>query len=194
MNDFWLYLKMGFEHVLDWKAYDHVLFLTALVASYSFQKSKEVIWLVTLFTIGHILSLALSAYDILRVNSDVIEFLIPASIIFTAIYNMFTVGKARRNVKFNLLYFVTFFFGLVHGFGFSIHFNMMAKGADNILLMLVEFALGIELAQILVVFIVLLLGFIIQNLFRFSKRDWVLVISSVVLGMTIPILIDNWIF
>lgn len=194
MNDFWLYLKMGFEHVLDWSAYDHVLFLTALVASYSFQKSKEVIWLVTLFTIGHILSLVLSAYDILRVNSDVIEFLIPASIIFTAIYNMFSVGKTHRNDKFNLLYFVTFFFGLVHGFGFSTHFNMMAKGADNILLMLVEFALGIELAQILVVFVVLLLSFIVQNLFRFYKRDWVLVISSVVLGMTIPILIDNWIF
>lgn len=194
MEDFWLYLKMGFEHVLDWRAYDHVLFLTALVASYSFQKSKEVIWLVTLFTIGHILSLVLSAYDILKVDSDVIEFLIPASIIFTAVYNIFTVGKANRKGKINLLYFVTFFFGLVHGFGFATYFNMLAKGADNVFLMLVEFALGIELAQILVVFIVLLLGFIVQGVFRFSKRDWVLVISSIVLGMTIPILIDNWIF
>lgn len=194
MEDFWLYLKMGFEHVLDWKAYDHVLFLTVLVASYSFQQSRKVIWLVTLFTIGHILSLVLSAFDILRVDSRIIEFLIPASIIFTAIYSIFTVGKARGKSKINLLYVLTFFFGLVHGFGFSTHFNMMAKGADNIFLMLVEFALGIELAQILVVFVVLLLSFVVQNVFRFSKRDWVLVISSIVLGMTIPILEENWIF
>ncbi|MFD0931760.1 HupE/UreJ family protein [Psychroflexus salinarum] len=194
MDDFWLYLKLGFDHVLDWNAYDHVLFLTVLVASYTFQQSKKVIWLVTLFTIGHILSLALSAYDILRINSDIIEFLIPVSIIFTAIYNIFTAGKSKGKSKINFLYFVTFFFGLVHGFGFSTYFNMLAKSADNIFLMLVEFALGIELAQILVVFVVLLLSFIVQNVFRFSKRDWILVISSLVLGVTLPILIDNWIF
>jgi hypothetical protein len=194
MEDFWLYLKLGFEHVLDWNAYDHVLFLTALVASYTFQQSRKVIWLVTLFTIGHVLSLALSAYNILRIDSSVIEFLIPVSILFTAIYNIFTSGKAHGKGKLNLLYFITFFFGLVHGFGFSTYFNMLAKSADNIFLMLVEFALGIELAQILVVFVVLLLSFVVQNIFRFSKRDWVLVISSIVLGMTIPILADNWIF
>jgi uncharacterized membrane protein YfcA len=194
MEDFWLYLKLGFDHVLDWNAYDHVLFLTALVASYTFQQSRKVIWLVTLFTIGHVLSLALSAYNILRIDSSVIEFLIPVSILFTAIYNIFTSGKAHGKGKLNLLYFITFFFGLVHGFGFSTYFNMLAKSADNIFLMLVEFALGIELAQILVVFVVLLLSFVVQNIFRFSKRDWVLVISSIVLGMTIPILADNWIF
>ena len=194
MEDFWLYLKLGFDHVLDWNAYDHVLFLTALVASYTFQQSRKVIWLVTLFTIGHVLSLALSAYDIFRVDTSVIEFLIPVSIIFTALYNVFTAGKSKGSGKINLLYFVTFFFGLVHGFGFSTYFNMLAKSADNIFLMLAEFALGIELAQILVVFAVLLLSFLVQNLFRFSKRDWVLVISSIVLGMTIPILSENWIF
>ena len=194
MEDFWLYLKLGFDHVLDWNAYDHVLFLTALVASYTFQQSRKVIWLVTLFTIGHVLSLALSAYDIFRVDTSIIEFLIPVSIIFTAVYNIFTAGKSKGSSKINLLYFVTFFFGLVHGFGFSTYFNMLAKSADNIFLMLAEFALGIELAQILVVFAVLLLSFLVQNLFRFSKRDWVLVISSIVLGMTIPILSENWIF
>lgn len=194
MEDFWLYLKLGFDHVLNWNAYDHVLFLAALVASYSFQQSRKVVWLVTLFTIGHVLSLALSAYNILRISEDLIEFLIPVSIIFTAVYNIFTAGKTKGKSKINLLYFLTFFFGLVHGFGFSFHFNMLAKSADNIFLMLVEFALGIELAQILVVFVVLLVGFIVQNIFRFSKRDWVLVISSIVLGMTIPILAENWIF
>lgn len=194
MEDFWLYVNLGFEHVLDWKAYDHVLFLTALVASYSFLQSKKVIWLVTLFTIGHILSLALSAYEVLRIDSGIIEFLIPVSIIFTAVYNMFAAGKMQQSSKVNLLYFITFFFGLVHGFGFSTYFNMLAKSSDHIFLMLAEFALGIELAQILVVFAVLLLSFIAQNIFRRNKRDWVLVISSIVLGMTLPILADHWIF
>lgn len=192
MEDFWLYLKLGFDHVLDWNAYDHVLFLTALVASFTFQQSKKVIWLVTLFTIGHLVSLAVSAFGLIRVESSIIEFLIPVSIIFTAVYSIFTSGKPKG--KINLLYFITFFFGLVHGFGFSTYFNMLAQGRNNPLLMLVEFALGIELAQIIVVFIVLLLALIVQNIFRFSKKDWILVISSLVLGMTIPILVENWIF
>jgi uncharacterized membrane protein YfcA len=195
MEEFWLYLKLGFDHVLDWNAYDHVLFLMVLVASYSFQQSKKVVWLVTLFTIGHVLSLALSAYDILRIDEDLIEFLIPVSIIFTAIYNITTARKSSKTTnKLNLLYFVTFFFGLVHGFGFSTYFNMLAKGADDMFIMLVEFALGLELAQLLVVFVVLLLGFVMQNLLGRSKRDWILVISSLVLGLSIPILVENWLF
>ncbi|MFN2261107.1 MAG: HupE/UreJ family protein [Psychroflexus sp.] len=194
MADFWLYFKLGFEHVLDWKAYDHVLFLSALVAAYSFKESKRVFWLVTLFTIGHVLSLALAAYDVLRVNSDIIEFLIPVSIVFTALYNIITAGKNTASQKVNFLYFITFFFGLVHGFGFSTYFNMLSKDSDSLLLMLAEFALGIEVAQIVVVIAILLLSFIIQNVFRFSKRDWILVISSIVLGMSIPILAENWLF
>ena len=194
MENFWLYLKLGFYHVLDWNAYDHVLFLTALVASFSFQQSRKVFWLVTLFTVGHVLSLVLSAYNILRIESSLIEFLIPVSIIFTAVYNIFSASKKRNKGKINLLYFITFFFGLVHGFGFSTYFNMLAKSSDNLLIMLAEFAIGIELAQILVVVAVLIVSFIIQNIFRFSKRDWILVISSIVLGMTIPILAENWIF
>jgi uncharacterized membrane protein YfcA len=192
MENFWLYFKLGFDHVLDWNAYDHVLFLTALVVSYTFRQSKKVIWLVTLFTIGHVVSLALSAYDLIRVDTTIIEFMIPVSIIFTAAYSIFTSKKHKS--KINLLYFVTLFFGLVHGFGFSTYFNMLAKGNDNLLLMLIEFALGIELAQIIVVFIALFLSFIVQYIFKFPKRDWILVISSLVLGMTIPILVKNWIF
>lgn len=194
MADFWLYFKLGFEHVLDWNAYDHVLFLSALVAAYTFRESKHVFWLVTLFTVGHVLSLALAAYDVLRVDTKIIEFLIPVSIIFTALYNIFTAGKNTASQKVNFLYFITFFFGLVHGFGFSTYFNMLSKDSDSLLLMLAEFALGIEVAQIVVVIVVLLLSFIVQNIFRFSKRDWVLVISSIVLGMSIPILAENWLF
>jgi hypothetical protein len=192
MEDFWLYFKLGFEHVLDWNAYDHVLFLTVLVASYTFQQSRKVVWLVSLFTIGHVLSLALSAYNIVRIDRSLIEFLIPVSIILTGVYNIITAGNNRNSNSINALYFITFFFGLVHGFGFSTYFNMLAQSSDNILFMLIEFALGIELAQILVVFVVLLLGFVAENILNFSKKDWILVVSSIIIGMSIPILVENW--
>ena len=194
MEDFWLYLKLGFEHVLDWNAYDHILFLMVLVATYTFEQSQKIIWLVTLFTIGHVLSLALSAYNVLRIDEDLIEFLIPVSIIFTALYNIITASHHKKKSKPIFLFFITFFFGLVHGFGFSSYFNMLAQGTDELLLMLTQFAIGLELAQLLVVFVVLFLGFLTQNILRRSKRDWILVISALVLGMTIPILVENWIF
>ncbi|MGM0636612.1 MAG: HupE/UreJ family protein [Bacteroidota bacterium] len=194
MAEFWMYFKLGLTHVLDWNAYDHILYLAALVAAYSFSSWKRVFWLVTIFTLGHSISLSLAAFDVVRVNSNWIEFLIPVSILFAALYNLFTAGKNIASQKVNLLYFVTLFFGLVHGFGFSSYFIMISESADNLLILLLEFALGIEVAQLIVVIAVLILSFIFQQFFRFSKRDWVLMISSLVIGLSIPILRENWIF
>lgn len=194
MDEFWIYLKLGLTHVLDVNAYDHVLYLIALVASYTFFQWKRVIWLVTTFTIGHTLSLVLAGYDILQVNMAWVEFLIPVSIILAAIYNLSIAGRRNPNEKKVLLYIVTLFFGLVHGFGFSSYFQMLASKKDQILTMLIEFALGIELAQIIVVLMVLLVGFITQRAFRVAKRDWILVTSSIVIGMALPILLEKWIF
>jgi hypothetical protein len=123
-----------------------------------------------------------------------VEFLIPVSIILAAIYNLSIAGRRNPNEKKVLLYMVTLFFGLVHGFGFSSYFQMLASKKDQILTMLIEFALGIELAQIIVVLMVLLVGFITQRAFRVAKRDWILVTSSIVIGMALPILLEKWIF
>ena len=105
---------------------------------------------------------------------------------------LFTAGKEKRAEKLGLFYIATVFFGLIHGFGFASYYKMI--NADNDILPLLEFALGVEAAQIIVVIIVLILAFIFQMLFRFNKRDWVLVVSSIVIGMIIPMLIENWIF
>ena len=183
MDEFWIYLKLGLTHVLDVNAYDHVLYLIALVASYTFFQWKTVIWLVTIFTIGHTLSLVLAGYDILQVNMAWVEFLIPVSIILAAIYNLTIAGRRNQNKKKVLLYIVTLFFGLVHGFGFSSYFQMLASKKDQILTMLIEFALGIELAQIIVVLMVLIISFIVRRAFRVATRDWILVTSSIVIGM-----------
>ena len=194
MDEFWIYLKLGLTHVLDVNAYDHVLYLIALVASYDFFRWKRVLWLVTIFTIGHTLSLVLAGYDILKVNMQWVEFLIPVSIIIASVYNLTIAGRRNQDNKKWLLYMVTLFFGLVHGFGFSSYFQMLAAKKDQILAMLIEFALGIELAQIIVVLMVLIIGFITKRAFRVAKRDWILVTSSLVIGMALPILFEKWIF
>ena len=192
MSDFWLYLKLGLNHVLDWQAYDHILFLIVLVAAYTFSSWKKILILVSLFTVGHTISLLLASYNVVTVSSTWIELLIPITILIAAIYNLFTTGNNRDSESLGLFYVITIFFGLIHGFGFASYFKIIND--DNTILPLLEFALGIEIAQLIVVLLVLLLGFIFQTIFRFNKRDWVLVISSIVIGLVIPMLQRNWPF
>jgi len=194
LEDFWFNLKLGLFHVLDWNAYDHILFLIALVAAYSINQGKRVFWLVTVFTIGHTLSLVLAAYDVVNISSEWIEFLIPVSILFTALYNIIFAKKNIEKSKVNALYGFTLFFGLVHGFGFSSYFNMVSQAAESKLLMLAEFAIGVELSQLFVVIPVMILGFVFQNVFNMSKKDWILISCSIVIGLCIPILRETWIW
>ncbi|WP_179344375.1 HupE/UreJ family protein [Winogradskyella ursingii] len=191
LENFWFNVQYGINHVLDFNAYDHLLFLVVLSVPYVFKDWKRVLLLVTVFTIGHTISLVLSAYDVVRVNASLVEFLIPLTILITAIYNVFTAGKKEKNTKIGLLFFTALFFGLIHGLGFAREFIMFAGASDSKLLLLVEFALGIEIAQIIIVFVVLFIGFLFQTLFRFSRRDWVMVLSAVVIGLVIPMLIHS---
>ena len=190
MSDFLLYLKLGLTHVLDWQAYDHILFLIVLVVAYNFSNWKRIFILVSLFTIGHTVSLLLVNYSVVAISSKWVEFLIPVTILVAAFYNLLTSGKNNRSEKVGLFYVITIFFGLVHGFGFAAYYKMITGG--NEILPLLEFALGIELAQIIVVTIVLIFSFIFQSILRFNKKDWVLVVSSIVIGLVIPMLQNNW--
>ncbi|MFT5249812.1 MAG: hypothetical protein ACI93P_001544 [bacterium] len=192
MSDFWLYLKLGLTHVLDWQAYDHIFFLIVLVAAYSFSSWKRIFILVSLFTIGHTVSLLLANYNVVSLSSKWIEILIPVTILVAALYNLFTSGKNNRSEKVGLFYVITVFFGLIHGFGFATYYKMI--NGDNDILPLLEFALGVEFAQIIIVTLVLILSFIFQSILRFNKKDWVLVVSSIVIGVVIPMLQNNWPF
>ncbi len=193
-DDFWFNVQYGMNHVLDINAYDHVLFLLVLTVPYVFKDWKRVLLLVSMFTLGHTLSLVMAVYGVISVNAKLIEFLIPISILIVALYNVFTAGKKAASEKIGLLFLSTLFFGLIHGLGFAREFTMFVGRSDSKLLPLVEFALGIELAQLIVVFIVLFLGFICQTIFRFSKRDWIVVLSAIVVGLVIPMLINNELF
>ncbi len=192
MSQFWLYFQLGLEHVLDWNAYDHILFLIVLVAACSFNSWKRVLWLVTIFTLGHTLALFLSVYGVVTVSSLWVELLIAVTILITALYNIFTAKKKESQKNTGLLYFATAFFGIIHGLGFSTYFKMIASGTESKFLPLVEFALGIEAAQVIVVLIVLILSFIFQNFFRVNRRDWILILSAIVIGIILPILRENF--
>ena len=191
LQDFWFNVEYGMNHVLDINAYDHVLFLICLTVLYLFRDWRRVLLLVTLFTLGHTLSLVLAAYDVVYVNSNIVEFLIPITILIMAIYNVFTANRGGKKEKIGLLSISAVFFGLIHGLGFAGEFKMLAAGASNKIVLLIEFALGIELAQLIVVFVVLFLSYIIQTIFRFSRRDWIMVISSIVVGLVIPMILNS---
>jgi hypothetical protein len=188
MDDFIFFLKEGLFHVLDWNAYDHILFLIALVVVYDFINWKKVLWLISLFTIGHTFSLILATYKIVSVSSNWVEFLIPLTILITALLNVFYAKKTSKKTKTNTNLFLALFFGLIHGLGFSSYFKILIGTSNNKLVPLIEFALGIEFAQIIIVIIILIVGFIFQTFFRFSRRDWILIISSIVIGVVLPML------
>jgi len=181
---------MGLNHVLDLSAYDHILFLIVLAVVFSFNQLKKVLWLVTLFTIGHSITLALAAYGILNVSMNLIEFLIPVTIFITGVINVFTAKKSSTGKENTNLVFALFF-GLIHGLGFSNYFKMMIGKEEDKLIPLLEFALGIEAAQIIIVLGILIVGTLLQNFFRVTRRDWILVCSSIVIGFAIQMMLER---
>lgn len=192
MDAFFIYLNMGINHVLDIKGYDHVLFLLALISPYAFKDWKRILFLVSIFTVGHTLALVLSVYNIVSVKASLVEFLIPVTILITALFALFTAGKTTKKESVTFVAGVTLFFGLIHGLGFSNYFKTIMIGTPSEkVLPLMEFALGIEVAQLIVVMIGLILAYVAQAVFKFSKREWVLIIASFIIGAVVPMLIEN---
>lgn len=190
MNDFWLLIKMGFQHVWDWQGYDHLLFLAALCLPFAVRQWKRLLGLVTIFTVGHSLSLVLATYGVVRVSMTWIEFLIPLSILIAALYNI--VWAPKTTVKSALMpLVVTLFFGVIHGFGFASYFDLIKDSDSSLGLSLLAFALGIESAQVLLALLVLVLNVVALHVFTASRRDWLLVGSSIIIGILLPILIDR---
>jgi hypothetical protein len=191
LDEFWFNVNYGINHVLDINAYDHVLFLIVLTVPYLFKDWKRVLLLVSVFTLGHTLSLILAAFNIVSVNAAIVEFLIPVTIFIVAVFNVFTAGKGAQKEKVGVLFFSTLFFGLVHGLGFAREFQILVGASESKWATLLEFALGIEIAQIIIVFVVLFLGYVMQTIFRFSKRDWIMVVSAIVMGLVIPMILNS---
>lgn len=192
MQDFLFYIQLGFDHVMDPRAYDHILFLAALSLPFTFRSWKKVLLLATVFTVAHCLSLALSAYGVLEVESSWIEFLIPVTIMLTALFNFYYIQSEteKKNMLFHLL--ATAFFGLIHGFGFSNYFNMMMAESAEKLVPLLGFATGIELSQLLIILLVLSLAFGTQRLLGLKKRYFIVIGCIIIVITTIPMLLHTF--
>ena len=193
MDSFIFYIQQGFFHVLDINALDHVLFFIALTVLYSFKNWKKALWLITFFTIGHSLTFGLSAYDIISVDVDLVEFLIPITILIPLVLNIYKMIKGDFSIKDTNIYFAGIF-GLVHGLGFSNYFKMLLDDGEDKLIPLLKFALGIEFAQIIIVLIVLLLGHVAIYSFNIKKKYWVIGVSVLVILRIIPMLINRFPF
>ena len=190
MDDFKLFLELAFRHVLDWNAYDHILFFIVLAVVYSFKDWKKTLWLITFFTIGHTITLALSVYELVSVRGEIVEFLILATIFITALVNLLTVSKKQFHQS-NINQIFALVFGLIHGLGLSTLLKITIEDSATKLWPMLYFALGVELAQIVVVALILVGGFIAQEFFKVKRRDWILVISSIVIGIILPLLFER---
>ena len=189
MEDFNFYLGLGWEHIMSWDAMDHLLFIAVLTAIYLFKDWKQLLILVTAFTIGHSLTLALSVLDIIRANSDWVEFLIPCTIFLTAIYNLFHTKFTVRSVRIN--YLLALFFGLIDGLGFANSIRFSLAEGQSVFTGLLGFNIGLELGQIIVVFILLLVSHLVINIFKASRRDWGIFLSAAVFSLAFKMALER---
>lgn len=190
MQDFPLYFELGWQHILDWKGYDHILFVMVLCGTYLLADWKKVLILVTAFTIGHSITLALSVLKIIHVKTDLIEFLIPVTIVITAVSNLLA-GKSKPK-GIQLKYVLALFFGLIHGLGFSNYLNSLLGKSTNIVAELFAFNVGLEFGQILIVLGTLLISFVLINLLKIKKWDWTFFLSSAIFGISFVMAAERW--
>lgn len=183
------------EHILDYlNGYDHILFVVALCALYTIRDWKAVLLLVTAFTLGHSVTLALATLKIVAVNAELVEFLIPLTIFITAVSNLFRKEGAMKP-GINASYVLAAGFGLIHGLGFSNYLRALLGRESEILTPLLAFNLGLEAGQIIIVVLFLLLSYILVDLMKVSRRDWKMVISSAIAGIALilmkPFLVEH---
>ena len=191
MDEIGLYFSIGWEHIISINALDHILFVTALAAIYIFKDWKKVLILVTAFTIGHSLTLSLSVYDIIRVNDKVVEFLIPVTILITGVFNLFQKDFTPKSLQLN--YFFALFFGLIHGMGFANSIRFMLANNESIGWPLFSFNVGLEAGQIVIVFIILSLSYLLMNFLKLPRKNWVIFLSSIAIVVSLFMIIERWI-
>jgi hypothetical protein len=185
MSIFHLYLQLGIEHIADFKGYDHILFISTLCAVYLFKQWRQVLVLVTAFTIGHTTTLALATLHVIHFSSKWIEFLIPVTIFLTSVGNMFERNDTVKPSAHYFKYGAAMFFGLIHGLGFSFYLRSLLGMEHSIVLPLFAFNVGIELGQLIIVSVVLTLTFILVNMLKFARREWSLVLSGAGMGVSL---------
>lgn len=177
------YFELGLFHVLDWRAYDHLLFIIALTIPFSFKQFKTVFWIVTFFTLGHSLSLFFSAYIIYNPPEQIIEILIPITIVFTGINNIFKSNKVDSSNLITII--ISVFFGLIHGFGFGNYFNQISFPLESKINPLIGFAIGVEASQLIIVLLILVINWLVIKLGSFKLSKYINIISAIIVGFAL---------
>lgn len=189
MDQVWIYLQLGFKHILDLEGYDHMLFLVALCSRYTFTQWKEVFLLATAFTVGHSITLALCVLDVFTVNTAVVEWLIPVTIAITALTETITADKVQNKWK----YLITLLFGTIHGMGFSGFLKSLYGSDSNVTVPLLSFNIGLEIGQLLFVVVLLALSTAVIKA-GMQGRRWHLLLSGMTLAMGVWMSIERWPF
>lgn len=190
MNDFSFYFKIGWQHIITIEALDHILFIAALAAIYLLKDWKQVLILVTAFTIGHTITLVLSAKEWIAVSDKLVEFLIPCTIAVTAIANLFQKNFTAKAFRIN--YLLALFFGLIHGLAFANTLRMILATDQSFALSMFSFSLGLESGQILVVLLILLLSQLFISLLKIERRHWVIFLSAAVFSLSLVMVVQRW--
>ena len=198
-SGFQTYLELGFQHITDLDGYDHILFIVALCAIYTLKEWRKVAILVTAFTIGHSITLALAALEIIPIPAATIEFLIPVTIVITAVYNV-TIHKmdgnasnATFNRRLNMNYIFALVFGLIHGLGFSnfLRSMLMPGQEDQLVMQLLAFNIGVELGQLTIVAVILFIAYIVMNPLRVKQREWNVFVSGAAAGIALIMALER---
>ena len=191
MHSISLYVQLGIDHITDIAGFDHILFLIALCAVYKLEQWRSLLVLVTAFTVGHSVTLALASLSVIVVPSNVIEFLIPVTILVTAINNVFAYTDSAKALDIGRGYVMALFFGFIHGMGFSNYFRALLMDDSSIFVPLLGFNLGIEIAQLSFVLVIVGFVYLLTNLVGIRHRDWSLFVSGTAAGASILLMVEN---
>jgi len=190
VSDFNLWFFTGLEHIADWQGYDHILFLAALCSIYSFKQYKTVLILISSFTIGHSLTLALSTLSIIHFSSKWIELLIPITIIITATNNLLRSNSLSKN-NFQFSYTLALFFGFIHGMGFSILLKSLLGKSESVISALFAFNLGLEAGQILIIAVILTCFVLLDMIIPVKEKIKKITISLTIIGIALLLTLER---
>jgi len=191
MSDFSLWFQTGVLHITDWQGYDHMLFILITMGVFIWRDIKTVLTLITGFTVGHSVTLALSTLNVLHYSSDFIEILIPITIAISAIVQLLTLTKTQLKHHKTIQFTMILVFGLIHGMGFSTLLKSMLGKEESIVLPLLYFNLGIEVGQIIIVAILLTMSTLLANIWNINKRDYTLFIAAFVLSLSLKMILER---
>ena len=194
MSEIQLYIRLGIDHIADFKSYDHILFIVSLCVVYPLKQWRKVLILITAFTIGHSVTLALATLKIITINTRLIEFLIPATVFLTASGNLLQKSDNFNSNLHKFKYVAALFFGFIHGMGFSGYLQSLLGREANIIGPLFGFNVGIEMGQIMVLLSITLLSVLIVELLSARRREWILVWSGAAMGVSLLLMIERFPF